>query len=34
MSLPSPIITIFAHFQPLFRAPTWKKVVTLLIGTL
>jgi hypothetical protein len=34
MSLPSPIITVLAHFQPLFTAPTWKKVVTLLIGTL
>ena len=33
MSLPSPIITVLAHFQPLFTAPTWKKVVTLLIGT-
>lgn len=34
MSLPSPIIAVLAHFQPLFTAPTWKKVVTLLIGTL
>ena len=34
MSLPSPIITILAHFQPLFTAPTWQKAVTLLIGTL
>jgi hypothetical protein len=34
MSLPSPIITVLAHFQPLFTAPTWKKVVTLLVGTL
>ena len=34
MSLPGPIITVLAHFQPLFTAPTWKKVVTLLIGTL
>jgi len=33
MSLPSPIIAVLAHFQPLFTAPTWKKVVTLLIGT-
>jgi len=23
-----------AHFQPLFTAPTWKKVVILLVGTL
>ena len=34
MSLPSPIIAVLADFQPLFTAPTWKKVVTLLIGTL
>src|SRR2546428_12453508 len=34
MSLPSPIIAVLAHFEPLFTAPTWKKVVTLLIGTL
>jgi DDE superfamily endonuclease len=34
MSFPSPIITVLAHFQPLFTAPTRKKVVTLLIGTL
>ena len=34
MSLPSPIITILAHFQPLFTAPTWQKAVTSLIGTL
>ena len=34
MSLPSPIIAVLAHFQPLFTAPTWKKVVTLLVGTL
>jgi DDE superfamily endonuclease len=34
MSLPSPIIAVLAYFQPLFTAPTWKKVVTLLIGTL
>ncbi len=34
MSLPSPIIAVLAHFQPLFTVPTWKKVVTLLIGTL
>ena len=34
MSLPSPIIAILAHFQPLFTAPTWQKAVTLLIGTL
>ncbi len=34
MSLPSPIITVLAHFEPLFTAPTWKKVVILLVGTL
>src|SRR2546421_2957768 len=34
MSLPSPIIGVLAHFRPLFTAPTWKKAVTLLIGTL
>ena len=34
MSLPRPIITVLAHFEPLFTAPTWKKVVILLVGTL
>src|SRR6266487_918416 len=34
MSLPSPIIAVLAHFQPLFTAPTWRKVVLLLVGTL
>jgi hypothetical protein len=34
MPLPSPIIAVLAYFQPLFTAPTGKKVVTLLIGTL
>ena len=34
MSLPSPIIAVLAHFQPLFTAPTWRKVVVLLVGTL
>jgi hypothetical protein len=33
MSLPSPIIAVLAHFQPLFTAPTWRKVVLLLVGT-
>src|SRR5947207_5278548 len=33
MSLPRPIITVLADFQPLFTAPTWKKVVTLVVGT-
>lgn len=34
MFLPSPIITILAYFEPLFTVPTWKKVVTLVVGTL
>jgi len=34
MSLPSSIRAVLAHFEPLFTAPTWKKVVTLLVGTL
>ena len=33
MSLPCPIITVLAHFEPLFTTPTWKKVVILLVGT-
>jgi hypothetical protein len=34
MSLPSPIIAVLAHVEPLFTAPTWKKVMTLLVGTM
>ena len=34
MSLPRPIITVLAHFEPLFTTPTWKKVVILLVGTM
>ncbi len=34
MFLPCPIIAASAHFQPLFTAPTWKKVVPLLLGTM
>src|SRR6266496_2265610 len=34
MSLPSSIIVVLAHFEPLFTAPTWKKVRMLLVGTL
>ncbi len=34
MSLPSPIIAVLAPFEPLFTAPTWKKVMSLLVGTL
>jgi hypothetical protein len=33
MSLPSSIIAVLAHFEPLFTAPTWKKAGTLLVGT-
>ena len=33
MSLPRPIIAVLAPFEPLFTAPTWKKMMTLLIGT-
>ena len=34
MSHSDPIIAILAHFRPLFTAPTWKKMMTLLTGTL
>ena len=34
MSHSDPIIPILAHFRPLFTAPTWKKMMTLLTGTL
>jgi hypothetical protein len=34
MSLPRPIVTVLAHSKLLFTLPTWKKFVTLLIGTL
>jgi hypothetical protein len=34
MSLPDPIVSVLTHFQPLFTAPTWRKVVMLLVGTL
>src|SRR5438105_4557721 len=33
MSFPRPIIRVLAHFEPLFTAPTWKKVVILVVGT-
>src|SRR6266566_1220846 len=33
MSFPRPIINVLAHFEPLFTAPTWKKVVILVVGT-
>jgi DDE superfamily endonuclease len=34
MSHSDPIIAILAQFRPLFTAPTWKKMMTLLTGTL
>src|SRR5438128_226074 len=34
MSVPSSIIAVLAPFEPLFTAPTWKKVLTLVVGTL
>ena len=34
MSPSDPIIAILAQFQPLFTTPTWKKMMTLLTGTL
>jgi hypothetical protein len=33
MSVPNSIIAVLAHFEPLFTAPTWKKVLILVIGT-
>ncbi len=34
MPLPDPIIEVLAHFRPLFTAPTWRKLMVLLTGTL
>ncbi|MDQ2805720.1 MAG: transposase [Chloroflexota bacterium] len=34
MPLPAPIIAVLSNFAPLFTAPTWRKVVLLLLGTL
>ncbi|HVB24513.1 MAG TPA: transposase [Ktedonobacteraceae bacterium] len=34
MPLPAPIIEVLAVFRPLFTAPTWRKLMTLLTGTL
>jgi hypothetical protein len=34
MPLPDPIMAILAQFRPLFTAPTWKKMMTRLPGTL
>lgn len=34
MPLPEPMRTVLAAFRPLFTAPTWKKLMVLLTGTL
>ena len=34
MPLPDPIIEVLAVFRPLFTAPTWRKLMILLTGTL
>ena len=34
MPLPDPIIEVLAVFRPLFTAPTWRKLMMLLTGTL
>ena len=34
MPLPDPILEVLAVFRPLFTAPTWRKLMTLLTGTL
>src|SRR5690242_12303449 len=34
MPIPDPIIEVLAVFRPLFTAPTWRKLMTLLTGTL
>lgn len=34
MALPQAILTVVAPFRPLFTAPTWRKLMTLLTGTL
>ena|SRR5579863_7046448 len=34
MSLPDPILEVLTVFRPLFTAPTWRKLMTLLTGTL
>ena len=33
MPLPTPIIEVLTVFRPLFTAPTWRKLMTLLTGT-
>ena len=34
MPFPDPIIEVLLAFRPLFTAPTWRKLMTLLTGTL
>lgn len=34
MSLPTPIIAVLAHFEPLFRPSTWQSALVLVLGTL
>jgi len=34
MPIPDPIIEVLMTFRPLFTAPTWRKLMTLLTGTL
>jgi hypothetical protein len=34
MPFPDPIIEVLRVFRPLFTAPTWRKLMTLLTGTL
>jgi hypothetical protein len=34
MPLPDPIREVLTTFRPLFTAPTWRKLMTLLTGTL
>ena len=34
MPLPDPIIEVLTVFRPLFTAPTWRKLMMLLTGTL
>ena len=34
MPLPDPIIEVLSVFRPLFTAPTWRKLMILLTGTL
>ncbi|WP_268887434.1 transposase [Ktedonobacter robiniae] len=34
MALPDPILEVLAAFRPLFTAPTWRKLMILLTGTL